>query len=56
VTVVGWVVLFVNYSTFKSGTETVQANVLNVIGCGANKSTSTVAASTVPIRLIQSAN
>lgn len=56
VTVVGWVVLFINYSAVTSGTETVQANILNVIGCGAASSTSKVAASTVPIRLIQSAN
>lgn len=62
VTVNGYVVLFLDYSTFSSGTETVQANVINALSCGSTSGNGNggqvIAAggSPIPIRLIQHAN
>ncbi len=61
VIVVGYAELFIDYSQFVSvpgvgAEETVQANVINIQNCGSGGPGSTVAASPIPIRLIQGPN
>jgi hypothetical protein len=48
--------MFLDYSQTVSGSETVQANILNVLGCGAGGGNPLATAAPVPIRLIQKAN
>lgn len=59
VQVAGFAELFIDYSQFQSGQETIQANVINLISCYDNGTgnTGVVAdASPIPVRLIQRPN